>query len=61
MRGSEKVDGITNSTDCAAVENEIADNMYQCSERDWLIYNALLEYANFERRSGKIFENRNHE
>ena len=28
-----------------AVENEIADNMYQRSELDWLIYNAPLEYA----------------
>ena len=23
----------------------MADNMYQCSELDWLIYNAPLEYA----------------
>ena len=28
-----------------AVENEVADNMYQRSELDWLIYNAPLEYA----------------
>ncbi|MBR3999165.1 MAG: hypothetical protein IKI93_12585 [Clostridia bacterium] len=28
-----------------AVENEIADNMYQRSELDCLIYNAPLEYA----------------
>ena len=28
-----------------AVENEIADNMYQRSELDYLIYNAPLEYA----------------
>lgn len=27
------------------VENEIADNMYQWSELDWLIYNKPLEYA----------------
>ena len=26
-------------------ENEIADNMYQWSELDWLIYNKPLEYA----------------
>ena len=31
--------------DCTAVENEVADNMYQRSELDWLIYNAPLEYA----------------
>ena len=28
-----------------AVENEVADNMYQRSEMDWLIYNKPLEYA----------------
>ena len=28
-----------------AVENEVADNMYQRSELDWLIYNKPLEYA----------------
>ena len=33
------------SIDCTAVENEVADNMYQRSELDWLIYNAPLEYA----------------
>lgn len=31
--------------DTIAVENEVADNMYQRSELDWLIYNAPLEYA----------------
>ena len=33
------------SIDTIAVENEVADNMYQRSELDWLIYNAPLEYA----------------
>ena len=33
------------SIDCIAVENEVADNMYQRSELDYLIYNAPLEYA----------------
>ena len=28
-----------------AVENEVADNMYQRLELDWLIYNRPLEYA----------------
>ena len=32
--------------DTVAVENEVADNMYQRSELDWLIYNQPLEYAN---------------
>ena len=31
--------------DTIAVENEVADNMYQRSELDYLIYNAPLEYA----------------
>ena len=38
-------DRTTISIDCTAVENEVADNMYQRSELDWLIYNAPLEYA----------------
>lgn len=38
-------DGTIISIDCTAVENEVADNMYQRSELDWLIYNAPLEYA----------------
>ena len=29
-----------------AVEDEVADNMYERSELDWLIYNAPAEYAN---------------
>ena len=32
--------------DTIAVENEFADNMYERSELDYLIYNAPLEYAN---------------
>ena len=31
--------------DTIAVEDEVADNMYQRSELDWLIYNKPLEYA----------------
>ena len=31
--------------DTIAVENEVADTMYQRSELDWLIYNAPLEFA----------------
>ena len=30
---------------CTAVENEAADNMYQRSELDYLIYNDPLAYA----------------
>lgn len=32
-------DGSMISIDTVAVENEVADNMYQRSELDWLIYN----------------------
>ena len=38
-------DGTMISIDTIAVENEIADNMVQRSELDWLIYNKPLEYA----------------
>ena len=38
-------DGTMIAIDTVAVENEVADNMYQRSELDWLIYNAPLEYA----------------
>lgn len=31
--------------DTIVVENEVADNMYQRSELDWLLYNAPIEYA----------------
>ena len=37
-------DGTMISINCTAAENKIADNMYQRSELDWLIYNAPLEY-----------------
>lgn len=38
-------DGTMLSIDTIAVENEVADNMYQRSELDWLIYNKPLEYV----------------
>ena len=38
-------DGSMIAIDTLAVENEVADNMYQRSELDYLIYNAPLEYA----------------
>lgn len=38
-------DGSMIAIDTIVVENEIADNMYQRSELDYLIYNAPLEYA----------------
>lgn len=33
------------SIDGVAVENEVANSMYQRSELDWLIYNDPLAYA----------------
>ena len=38
-------DGSMIAIDTIAVENEVADNMVQRSELDWLIYNKPLEYA----------------
>lgn len=38
-------DGSMIAINCTAVENEIADNMYQRSELDYLIYNDPLAYA----------------
>ena len=38
-------DGSIIAIDTIAVENEVADNMYQRSELDYLIYNKPPEYA----------------
>ena len=38
-------DGSMISIDCTTVENAVADNMYQRSELDYLIYNDPLAYA----------------
>ncbi len=38
-------DGTMLDIDTIAVENEYAEDIYQRSELDWLIYNAPLEYA----------------
>ena len=40
-------DGSMIAIDTIAVEKEVADNIYQRSELDWLIYNKPLEYAQF--------------
>ena len=39
-------DGSMIAINCTAVENQIADNMYQRSELDWLIYNEPHTYVN---------------
>ena len=38
-------DGSMIAFDCTAVERETADNLYQRSELDYLIYNDPLSYA----------------
>ena len=53
-------DGLEIAIDCIAVENLTADNMYERSELDYLIYNDPLAYAdlilNGDPESGSIFE-----
>ena len=38
-------DGSMVSIDCIAVENEYANNMYEASELDFLIYNEPMSYV----------------
>lgn len=45
-------DGTMLSIDTIAVEKEVADNMFQRSELDYLIYNKPLEYANLVLNGG---------
>lgn len=39
-------DGSMISIHCTRVENEVARNMYETSELDWLVYNAPVDYVN---------------
>ena len=39
-------DGSMIAINCTAVEDQTADNMYQRSELDWLIYNEPHTYVN---------------
>ena len=39
-------DGNMISIDCTLVEAEVARNMYESSELEWLVYNAPVEYVN---------------
>ncbi|MGN0545740.1 MAG: DUF6061 family protein [Acutalibacteraceae bacterium] len=48
-------DGSMVSIDCIAVENEYANNMYESSELDYLIYNEPLSYLRLL-LSGKMEE-----
>ena len=38
-------DGSMISIDCTLVEEEVARNMYESSELEWLVYNAPVDYA----------------
>lgn len=40
------VDGSMIAINCTKVEKEIARNMYEASELDWLVYNAPVDYVN---------------
>ena len=48
-------DGSMVSIDCDAVENEYANNMYETSELDYLIYNEPMSYVRLL-LSGKMEE-----
>ena len=38
-------DGSVISIDCTLVEAEVARNMYESSELEWLVYNAPVDYV----------------
>ncbi|MGN0543888.1 MAG: DUF6061 family protein [Acutalibacteraceae bacterium] len=48
-------DGLIVSIDCIAVENEYANNIYEASELDYLIFNEPMSYVRLL-LSGKIEE-----
>ena len=39
-------DGSMIAIDCTLVEAEVARNMYESSELEWLVYNAPVDYMN---------------
>ena len=39
-------DGSMIAIDCTLVEDEVARNMYESSELEWLVYNAPVDYVN---------------
>ena len=49
------IDGSMVSIDCITVENEYANNMYEVSELDYLIYNDPMSYVELLLK-GKIEE-----
>ncbi len=45
-------DGSIISIDCTLVEAEVARNMYESSELEWLVYNAPVDYVNLLLQGG---------
>lgn len=39
-------DGSMIAIDCTLVETEVARNIYESSELEWLVYNAPVDYVN---------------
>ena len=39
-------DGSMIAIDCTLVETEVARNMYESSELEWLVYHAPVDYVN---------------
>ena len=39
-------DGSMIAIDCTLVEAEVARNIYESSELEWLVYNATVDYVN---------------
>lgn len=39
-------DGSIISINCTLVEAEVAQNLYESSELEWLVYNASVDYVN---------------
>ena len=44
--GGRFVEGSMIAIDCAQVEAEVARNMYESSELEWLVYNTPVDYVN---------------
>lgn len=44
--GVKYADSIMIAVDCTLVEAEVARNMYESSELEWLVYNAPVDYVN---------------
>ena len=43
------MDGSMTAIDCTLIEAEVARNMYESSELQWLVYHAPVDYVNLLR------------